>query len=238
MVAANRYLQLLGRREVLLSLLVIGFVGAGMGAASWAYLQDTDQSTDNAVQASTLDLKVDGGDASSGAFSITDGKPGSTTTHEFVLENDGSVAADHVEFAVSVSENDSASEPSDPDLDRELNAAETASLIRVTTLEYQNDTGGTVSNELDGLADENGNGIIDLEDVQSQSGSFDDLPAPQANTGNTTRLVVEVAIANDDGAAFDAGANTAGNLTGYDEDIMADGVDVTVTVTINQDGTQ
>lgn len=239
-MTGSKYVDALLSREVLLSLFVIGLVGTGMGTASWAYLEDADESAGNTVQASTLNLNVDGADDASGAFVVDGGEPGSAAGHEFVLTNDGSLSADHVEFAVAVSENDPAvGEPSDPELAADLNATETASLVRVTTLEYRNDSGGVVSGELGGVTDGNGNGIKDLEDVRAQSDSFDDLPAPQANAGNATRLAIAVEIASDhDGSPFVAGANAAGNLTGYDEDVMGDGVEVTVTVTLNQHADQ
>lgn len=226
------------RREVLISILVIGVASTSLGMVTWAYFGDSGASQQNAIQAGTLDLTLDGADSLSGTFSISNGKPDSATSHNFTVRNDGSIAADHVEISLGFAENDSRAEPSDVDLDVELNATETASLVNVTRFEYQNDSGSTILDALSKVNDQNGNGIVDLEDVQGQQGQLDDLAPPQPNNGNSTYLVVAVEIANDDSAAFTKGGNTNGNLTGYDEDVMADGVDVTVTVTLNQDASQ
>lgn len=226
------------RRRVLLTLLVVGAAGTGFGMWSGAFFQDSDPSAQNAVQAGTLDLKLDGADSADAVFSATNAGPTDATRHNYTLRNNGSLAADHVEVSLSFAANDSRSEPSDSDLNTELNASETATLLNVTTLEYQNESGAVIENVLDNVSDQNGNGIVDLADVKAQSGSLDDLAAPQANKGNSTYLVIELKVASDDGTNFLTGGNTEGNLTGYDEDVMADGVDVKLTVTLNEDSSQ
>lgn len=225
-------------REILISILIIGFASTSLGMVTWSYFADSDGSQQNTIQGGTLDLTLDGADSLSATFSITDGRPGSAVSHNYTIQNTGSLAADHLEITLSFGENDSRTEPSDADLDTELNATETASLIEVTQFEYQNGTGGTIYDALATANDQNGNGIVDLEDVQNQHGQLDDLAAPQKNNGNSTFLVIAVAIANDDSTAFVKAGNTDGNLTGYDEDIMADGIDVRITVTLNQDASQ
>jgi hypothetical protein len=77
------------------------------------------------------------------------------------------------------------------------------------------------------VSDTNGNGIKDLDDVISQKATVDDLDAPQANGGNTTKLAITVEIADD-----------SGSFTGTDEDVMGDGVDIKIDVTLNQDSSQ
>lgn len=237
-MAGNHRRTGLIRREILVSILIIGFASMSLGVVTWAYFSDSDASQQNQIQAGTLDLSLDGADSLTAAFSISNGQPSSATSHNFTLQNDGSLGADHVKVTLSFSENDSRSEPSDVDLNVELNATETASLINVTQFEYQNNAGETMFDALANVNDQNGNGIVDLEDVQAQEGQLDDLAPPQKNNGNSTFLVIALEIANDDSAAFTKGGNTNGSLTGYDEDIMADGVDVKLTVTLNQDASQ
>jgi len=128
---------------------------------------------------------------------------------------------------LSSSENDSESEPADTELSNELGAGKTASLIRVTEYEYQNDAGATQRDLLTSVNESNGNGIIDLQEVQNQVSTADDLNAPRANSANTTRLTLTLEIADD-----------SGDFTGVDEDIMADGVDITVEFTLNQEASQ
>lgn len=207
-------------------LIIIGSTITGIG--TWAYFSDTDRSTSNTVEAGTIDITLDGtnNDITS-SFSITNGKPGDSTSHNYTLRNVGSVEADHVEITISFSENDSKSEPSDTDVKNELTASETAQQINVTTFEYQNESGATSNDILAGITDSNSNGIKDLDEVVNQAGSTDDLAPPQANSGNTTHLVIAVKVAND-----------SGTFTGNDEDIMADGIDVTIAFTLNQDASQ
>lgn len=228
------------RREVLVSILIIGVASTSLGMVTWAYFADSDVSQQNPIQAGTLDLTLDGADSLSTTFLITNGQPSSATSHNYTIQNGGSVAADHLELTLTFTENDSRTEPSDADLNTELNATETASLIKVTQYEYQNNSGNTIYGALATTTDQNGNGIIDLEDVQNQQGhlDLDGLASPQKNNGNSTFLVVTMEIANDDSAAFTKAGNTNGNLTGYDEDVMADGIDVKITVTLNQDASQ
>lgn len=226
------------RREILISILIIGVASTSLGMVTWSYFADSDSSQQNTIQAGTLDLTLDGTDSLSATFSITNGQPGSAASHNYTIQNGGSLAADHLELTVTSTENDSRTEPSDADLNTELNASETASLIKITQFEYQNNSGNTIYDALATTTDQNGNGIIDLEDVQNQQGQLDDLAPPQKNTGNSTFLVITMEIANDDNAAFTKAGNTNGNLTGYDEDIMADGIDVNITVTLNQDASQ
>lgn len=217
------------RREVLVSILVVGVACSALGAVTWAQFADSDASEGNRVEAGTLNVTLDGADAQTGSFSLANAKPGDAVSHNFTLRNAGSVAGDHVEIGLSFAENDARDEPSDPDLAAELNANETASHVRVTALEYRNESGGVIRDALAGVsdADGNNNGIKDLEDVRNQAGALDDLPAPEPSAANETHLVVGVRTADD-----------GGDFTGTDEDIMADGIDVTVTVTLNQDASQ
>lgn len=226
---AQTILANLLRREVLVAILVIGVASTALGAVTWAQFSDDDASEGNAVEAGTLNITLDRADSQTGAFSLTNAKPGNATSHEFALRNAGSLSADHVEVGLSFSESDPRAEPSDPDLNAELSANETASFVRVTTLEYRNESGAVIEDALASVSDANGNnnGIKDLEDVRNQAGSLDDLPAPQRNAGNQTSLVIGVAIADD-----------SGDFTGTDEDIMADGIDVKLTFTLNQDAGQ
>ena len=202
--------SLTDRRTVTVLAVVLLMLGAALvGMGTYAYFTDTESSSENPAQAGTLDLTLDGnnGDVTT-SFSLT--------------------GADHVQVAISASENDDGlSEPSDPDLANDLGSADTQKHIEVVKYEYQDDGGTTNQDILADVSDANGNGIKDLEDVISQKGTVDDLAAPQANGGNTMKLVLEVKIANDDGS-----------YSGTDEDIMGDGVDIKIDVTLNQDSSQ
>ena len=231
--------ELSGNKKVGVMILVVLIGALAVGVGSFALWSDTDASTSNTVDDGTMDLTVDGVNNNvSGSFSLDNAQPGDETSYVFDLRNVGTTEADHVDLALSSSEADTRGEPSDTELDAELDAGETASLIRVTQYEYRNASGATQEDLLTGVSDNNGNGIIDLQEVQNQAGSADDLNAPQADGGNTTQLALTLEVADDDDGNFNKGAHTAGNLTGVDEDIMADGVDITVEFTLNQESSQ
>ncbi|WP_435177624.1 TasA family protein [Halorussus sp. AFM4] len=223
----RRILANASRREVLLSLLVVGVASSALGAVTWAHFSDSDASRSNALEAGTLDVTLDGANGQTASFSLTNARPADSTRHNFTLRNVGSTAGNHVEVTLSFSENDTRTEPSDPDLGTELDANATASHVRVTQLVYKDDSGTVIENPLSNVSDDNNNGIKDLDDVRNQAGTLDNLRAPKPNGASETYLVIGVRIANDDDA-----------FTGTDEDIMADGVDVKITVTLNQDSSQ
>lgn len=77
--------------KVLASLLVIGIVGAMLGAGTFAAFSDTETSSDNTFTAGTLDLKVNGGDVDVN-LSIGNLKPGdSGTLQTLKLNNSGTL---------------------------------------------------------------------------------------------------------------------------------------------------
>lgn len=208
-------------------LVLLGGAAAGMG--TYAYFTDTDTSSANTVSGGTLDLTLDGtNNGATSSFSLTKGTPGATVTHTYDLRNVGPVSADHVEVTLSATENDGGmAEPSDTDLDTELANVQTQQQIRVIKYEYQNDAGTVLTNMRSSITDANGNGIKDLAEAINQTGTTDGLAPPQANSGNTTKLVITLEIASE-----------SGTYTGSDEAIMADGVDVKLAVVLNQDSSQ
>lgn len=225
-------------RDVLFALLIIGSVSVLLGTGTWAFFQDVEQSR-NTIEAGTMNVTLDGADSQVNTFALTNATPTDPVTHNYTIQNAGTVPADHLEIGFSFTENDSGRvEPSDANLNAELNGTETASLINVTKMEYQDSSGAVIVDVLANVSDDNGNGIVDLQDAKRQTSSFDNLTPPQANGGNSTHFVISVQVANDDSPWFGKGANTAGNLTGYDEDIMADGVDITIKFVLNQDSSQ
>lgn len=205
-----------GRKKFVV-LVLIGAVLLGMG--TWAFWSDTEIANNNTVAAGTLDLTVN--DGATAGISLTNAQPGDTASETFTLKNVGSTAADHVEITLGFAENDTRNEPADSGLDTELNATDTAAMIKVTTLTYNG------NNLLGSVTDANGNGIIDLADVQSQSGTLDNLAAPAANGNQAIDFTLGVEVANANGA-----------FTGTDEKIMADGIDIELTFTLNQDKSQ
>lgn len=224
-------LAVLQKREVLLSVFLIGLVGTGLSLSTYALWTDGDRSESNVVQAGSMDLALDGGDSVSGTLTLDNATPGDTTASQYNLTNDGTVPAGNVTVTVSYAEADPPITVDDPDLNVSLNATETASLTRVHNLTYTA-SDGTVTDLNANVSDTNGNGIVDLQDLDQQETVMADLSGP--DSGNSTTFEIELGVASDDASAFVVGGNTAGNLTGEDEDMMAEGIDVTITFTLDQ----
>ena len=189
------------------ALLVMGLVGGG----TWAFFNDPETVTDNVFTAGTLDLKTDLADGVSGKFTASNAKPGDTLgTGTIALSNDGTLNASSLDIAISYVEDGSEpSEPTDTDLDTELDADGFAELVHVTALEY----GGTdlLSGYTENATDSNA--FIDLKEL-----AYADLTGQAGlNTGESKDFDVTMVL-----------HTSAGN------DAMADGVDVTFTFTLNQ----
>ena len=207
------------RKYGLVVLVVVGALLLSMG--TYSFWSDDETVSGNTVQAGTLDLTVNQG--ASDTISLTNAQPGDADSQTFALRNVGSTEADHVAMDISFAEQaNEPAEPTDTDLNVEQSAAQTAAMVEVTEFTYD----GT--NLLGSVTDANSNGIIDLADVQSQSGNLDDLAAPAAGGTDTADFTLGVQVANDDDGSF----------TGTDEDVMADGVDITLEFTLNQDASQ
>lgn len=220
----------------LVLVVVVGGILAGIG--TWAFWTDTDSSTGNTVEAGTMDLAINGSaNGTTEDFNLINAQPGDEVAHTYALTNEGSTSADHLEIDFDYTENDLRAEPNDSELNNELNAAETSSLVRVQTMQYESPQGTVLNNVTANVTDTNGNGYVDLAEVDAQTGALDNLQAPAPNNSTTTYFVLDLEVANDN-ATYWTGANTAGNLTGADEDVMADGVDIAVNFTLNQDSSQ
>lgn len=215
-------------KRVLVVVLAVGLIGAAMGAVTFSYFQDTDTSSSNTIESGTLNVTIGGvDDGTSNDFAMTSATPLNSTSKNYSLANGGSASADHLQINISVNESDPSGydqEPGDSDLKNELNASETAKYIEVTKLTYHDGTSSTDLNA--SISDANGNGIVDLADVQNHS-AMDDLTPPKAEEGNQTHFDMTVRIASDDHG-----------LSDDDEDIMGDGINVSVHFTLMQDSSQ
>ena len=72
------------------ALIVIALVGAG----TWAYFSDTENSANNSLTAGTLDLNVDGGDAAVTTFSVTGKAPGDSGNGSTTLASAGNLSGE------------------------------------------------------------------------------------------------------------------------------------------------
>jgi len=208
----------LTRRRALGALLTIGAGSAAAGAGTFALFSDTEESSDNTIQAGTLDLSL-GSNTLSFSTNLKPGGPGTSDT--VTLTNDGNISDASLDIDVSYDEND-ATTTADPDIDEDATAAETAKAIKVSTLSY----GGASISQITGDTTLNGS---------SQYLSLHDL----ANTGQSTDETTPnniVDLANPgQGTNFEIGFKlheNAGNK------FQADGLDVTLDFVLNQQDSQ
>ena len=211
-------------RKILTAIFVVGLVATIAGAGIYAYFSDTETSTSNIFTAGTLDLKVSDwnegfGDGVTATWIMSDMVPGVTTVgpYSVVLQNGGSLAADHVEISFSHSI-DEATNPVESDTNPASTPGEMARWIEITSMTYN----GT--NFLTTYTDANGNGFFDLEDVTlppytNEGGPLDNLPPPIGAGIRAFTL----------GLKFNAGATN---------DIQGDILTTTITFTLNQHSSQ
>lgn len=82
----------LTRRRILGGLLTVGGASAAAGAGTMAVFSDTESSSGNTVQSGTLDLKLDGGDATVQFLTETDIAPGDSGQATLIVKNTGSLS--------------------------------------------------------------------------------------------------------------------------------------------------
>lgn len=189
----------LTRRRILGGVATIGAASAAVGAGTFAAFSDTETSSDNTIQAGSLEIQLN--DESTWSFGLTNAVPGeSTSAATLNIDAAGSITGDHVEIAVDVAENEE-THPDGSDSADTLDGADGMStLFEVTQLDYEHDDG--TKNLLDEsiVDDHNGNNIVDLDDV-AQSGVFDGLQVPSSSEN---ALTIEVSFIDiDDNGDYD-----------------------------------
>ncbi len=182
-------------KKILASLVIIVLVSTVTIAATKAYFSDTETSTGNSFTAGTLNLKLNGTDGVTTTWAMSNMKPGDSVSASINLTNPGSITANHVEISVANTETKSLSQ-----------------VLQITSLTY--DGVDILSN----IADSNGNGYKDLDDLQA---GLDNLSAPAPLNDSTKTLAMNVLFRAD-----------AGNEYQGDSDAMS------MTFVLNQDSSQ
>jgi predicted ribosomally synthesized peptide with SipW-like signal peptide len=148
-------------KKILMSVAVIGFVGALAAGATSAYFSDTETSTGNTFTAGTLDLNIDGGNTNVVKFTVGNKAPGDTGTGYWTVKNVGTVDGFlDLENKVVVNNDNACNEPEDIVDDT------------CTTL-----LGGELGANLNVVlfVDADHNGIVDTGDVTLYTGTLDGL---------------------------------------------------------------
>ncbi|MFC7194313.1 hypothetical protein ACFQL4_06000 [Halosimplex aquaticum] len=206
--------------------MVVALVLATVGSpATEAFYRNGAAGNQNAVQGGTLDLKLAETGPTNGHGSTTDESGADAVadtledlnhdalgahnvTNTLTLQNGASsLTADQVDIAVDFAENDSDADDG--------NAANTASTLEVTAFHYAG-TDLTASE----LTDENGNGILDVEDLTLGSNPSTLSGRTGIGVGGNRDLTIALSGSSD----LISGVGST------------DGVDITVTLTVRTTG--
>jgi predicted ribosomally synthesized peptide with SipW-like signal peptide len=143
------------RTGLVTSLLTVA-IATGVGAyGTFAYFNDTGESTDNLFTSGTVDVKLDDRDNVDAIVSAGNFAPGDEVSGALAVTNDGTISSyddqDHtvkLDVAANVTQTDADGQSTDM-----------ASYLQLTTLDY----GG--EDQLANVSDANGNGYKDVADL-------------------------------------------------------------------------
>lgn len=191
-------------KRILLSGASILFSLTLLTGATFAFFSDTGTSNDNVFGSGSLDLKLSDDtpetdqDDVTASFGDTAMAPGDSVPGQIRLKNSGTINADHAEVVIANTNSDL-----DTPLDR---------VLEITVLNYD-----TVSVLGQLVADPNGNGYADLDDLEAIG--LDNLALTDLGTDHPLDITVQ----------FRANA---------DNSYQGDSVDSDWTITLNQDASQ
>jgi len=174
--------------SILNSILVISVAAILIGSGTWAFFSDVESSPSYSAKSGTLDLKIsdpdeDGGgrDGVHDTWVMANAIPGVTTTSGSIwFRNAGTIDADHLEITVT----NQVIDPEGPESDTEEGTTDMDKVVQITNMEYISDS--TTQNLLALLTDSNGNGFIDLDDLESLG--IDNLAPPLKSNFLSSRL--------------------------------------------------
>ncbi len=160
-------------RKIAMSAMSIVTALALAGGATFAFFSDAGSSTDNVFNSGTLVMALSDDNETnevnvSGTWGLASA-PGDTFTGDLLIKNTGSVPANHIELKFANVVTDSVTPPG--------NDGSTAmdTVIEITLFEWDSDGDGTTDVTIP-ITDINGNGIKDLDDLETQvADDFDNL---------------------------------------------------------------
>lgn len=203
--------------KIVKSFLVIALVIGAVGATTKAFFSDTGTSTANTFTAGTLDLKLDGIDDTTANWMMPNMAPGDSVSGSIALTNTGTLNADHVEINPVANVVTDATPVAANAIDKYL---------QLTAATYNGDDLLSSGDGGKNLNDSNGNGWIDLDDLENavnagEGGQLDNLSAPLSSGGGTKTLAMTVKFRTD-----------------APNDLQGDSDTMSMTFTLNQDATQ
>lgn len=203
--------------KIVKSFLIIALVLGAVGATTKAFFSDTGTSSANTFTAGTLNLKLDGVDDTTANWTMPNMAPGDSVSGSVVLTNIGSLTANHIEINPVVNSITDAVPVAANTIDKYL---------QITAATYNGDNLLSAGDGGKNLNDSNGNGWIDLDDLENavnvgEGGQLDNLTAPASGGADTKTLSMTITF-----------------RTSAPDDLQGDSDTMAVTFTLNQDSTQ
>ncbi|AKB21135.1 TasA family protein [Methanosarcina sp. WH1] len=187
--------------KVIPSVLLISFVLLMVSAGTWAAYTDVETSSGNTFTAGTMDLYMtDNGPIIDSEWTLTNMIPGTSyKPGELNLYNKGTTDADHVEITFSTVCRDPGYDAGTNEESDTLDGANGMdSYLRVDSMAYSPYGGNPESLVFNGISkvssitDKNGNGFIDLADLNGLT--LDDLLPPGPNMENPRDFDMQVSF--------------------------------------------
>lgn len=203
--------------KIVKSLLIIAIVLGAVGATTKAFFSDTGTSSANTFTAGTLNLKLDGVDDTTANWTMPNMAPGDSVSGSVVLTNIGSLTANHIEINSVVNSITDVVPVTANTIDKYL---------QITAATYNGDNLLSAGDGGKNLNDSNGNGWIDLDDLENavnagEGGQLDNLTAPASGDADTKTLSMTIMF-----------------RTSAPNDLQGDSDTMAMTFTLNQDSTQ
>lgn len=203
--------------KIVKSLLIIALVTVAVGTTTAAFFSDTGTSSANTFTAGTLILKLDGVDNTTANWALPNMAPGDSVSSSVALTNTGSLTANHVEINPVANSITDAAPAAANAIDKYL---------EITAATYNGDNLLTAADGGKNLNDSNGNGWVDLDDLENavnagEGGQLDNLTAPASGGADTQTLSMTVTF-----------------RTSAPDDLQGDSDTMSMTFTLNQDATQ
>lgn len=236
-------------KTILSAIFTVALVSVLVGAGTFAYYTDTEMSGDNTFTSGTMDLVLTDGQPNPNAqWTISNGAPGADVVGadgDIRIHSLGTINADNVEIAFSFDKYEDDNGDGDdgyvfgPEPDLVDGVGKMASALKVYDMKYRVVVGGSTIETINlvhvnsgyyfnpaYLTDTNLNGYIDLEDLEDPVNTLVDLPpsiaidAAGPNYTDYTQLSMAINL-------IDTGVSQ--------NEFQGDIIDMTITVTLNQD---
>lgn len=189
-----------------LAVVLVFVTGLLITVGTRAYFSQQGEVKSNAFSTGTLALKLDGAEEATAVWDIEAGAPGDSVSGTVNIKNAGTIVADHIEVGASNTVTEATSGPG------AVSTTPLDTVLEITGLTYDG------ADILSAVSDANGNGIKDLDDLETAG--LDNLALTDLGVNHPLAMTVR----------FHPVLTVAEH--------QGDSATTTLTVTLNQDASQ